>query len=176
MIFHNSISTFLGSLIPSTRPIRLLSRIQCVSVTIAGLPKTSPMIRLALFRPTPGSLSNASKSSGTCPLYWSRIIFIHALMSLALLFPRPQGRTISSISSTGASAKAFTSGNFSYNFGTIILTLASVHCAARRTLIKSFHASLYSKEQSESGYSFFRRSMTASANSFFLMFGKQSFL
>src|SRR5699024_6261088 len=34
MIFHRAISTFFGSLILSTRPIRLLSRIQCVSVTM----------------------------------------------------------------------------------------------------------------------------------------------
>ena len=61
MIFHRAISTFFGSLIPSTSPIRLQSRMQCVSVTIAGLPKTSPMIRLALLRPTPGSFKSASK-------------------------------------------------------------------------------------------------------------------
>ena len=38
----SSISTFFGSLIPSTRPIRLQSLMQCVSVTIAGLPNTIP--------------------------------------------------------------------------------------------------------------------------------------
>ena len=69
-------------------------------------------------------------------------IRMQALISLALLFPSPQGRTISSISSTGASAKALTSGNFSYSLGTIIFTRASVHCAASRTLTSSFQASL----------------------------------
>ena len=142
MIFHNSISTFFGSLIWSTRPIRLHRRMQCVSVTMAGFPKTSPIIRLALLRPTPGSFNRALKSFGTFPPYTSRSIRMQALISLALLFPSPQGRTISSISSTGASAKALTSGNFSYSLGTIIFTRASVHCAASRTLTSSFQASL----------------------------------
>ena len=38
-----------------------------VSVTIAGSPKTSPIIRLALFRPTPGNFRMASKSFGILP-------------------------------------------------------------------------------------------------------------
>ena len=67
MIFQRAISTFLGSFIPSTRPIRLTRRIQWVSVTMAGFPKTSPMIRLALLRPTPGSFKRRSKSSGLFP-------------------------------------------------------------------------------------------------------------
>ena len=62
---------FFGSLIPSTSPIRLQSRMQCVSVTIAGLPKTSPMIRLALLRPTPGSFKSASKVVGMLSSYCS---------------------------------------------------------------------------------------------------------
>ena len=67
MIFQRAISTFFGSLIPSTRPIRFVRRIQWVSVTIAGFPNTSPIIRFALFLPTPGSFKRASKSSGTFP-------------------------------------------------------------------------------------------------------------
>ena len=113
MIFQSAFSTFAGSLMSSTRPIRLHSRMQCVSVTIAGFPNTSPMTRLALFRPTPGSARISSKVSGTFPPYFSFSTFMHAEMSLALLCPRPQGLTISSIASTGASASAFTEGNFS---------------------------------------------------------------
>ena len=37
-IFQSAISTFLGSFILSTNPIRLVILIQCVSVTIAGFP------------------------------------------------------------------------------------------------------------------------------------------
>ena len=147
-----------------------------MSVTIAGFPKTSPMIRFALFLPTPGSFKRASKSSGTFPPYCSHKIFIHALISRALLFPSPHGLTISSISSTGASASAFTSGNFSYNFSTTIFTLASVHCAAKRTLTRSFHAWSYSRLHPASGYSFFRRSITSLASSFFLMVSLTSLL
>ena len=44
-------------------------RMQCVSVTIAGFSKTSPIIRFALFRPTPGNFNNSSKSSGTLQSY-----------------------------------------------------------------------------------------------------------
>ena len=38
-----------------------------VSVRLAGFPNTSPIIRLALLRPTPGNFKSASKSSGTLP-------------------------------------------------------------------------------------------------------------
>ena len=66
--FQRAISTFFGSLMLSTNPIRFTRRIQWVSVTMAGFPNTSPMIRLALFLPTPGSFKRALKSSGTFPL------------------------------------------------------------------------------------------------------------
>ena len=72
---------FFGSLMLSTSPIRFTRRIQWVSVTMAGFPNTSPMIRLALFLPTPGRARSASKSSGTFPLYFSWRIFIQALIS-----------------------------------------------------------------------------------------------
>ena len=65
---------------------------------------------------------------------------MQALISLALLGPRPQGLTIFSISSAVVSASAATDGNFSYNLGVIWSTLASVHWAARRTLTSSCHA------------------------------------
>ena len=125
---------------PSTSPIRLTSLIQCVSVTIAGFPKTSPIMRFALFLPTPGSFSSSSKSSGTFPSYFSLSIFIQALISFALLCPSPHGFTISSISSTEACASASTSGYFSNKPSTTTFTLASVHCAASLTLTRSFHA------------------------------------
>ena len=89
--FQRAISTFLGSFMPSTNPIRFTRRMQWVSVTMAGFPNTSPMIRLALLRPTPGSFNRSSKVSGTCPPYCSFKIRIQALISLALLRPRPQG-------------------------------------------------------------------------------------
>ena len=66
---------------------------------------------------------------------------MHALMSLALLFPSPQGFTIASISSGVAAASAAMSGYLAYRSCTTTLTLASVHCAASRTLTNSFQAS-----------------------------------
>ena len=87
MIFHSAISTFCGSLMPSTRPILLHRRMQWVSVTMAGLPNTSPMIRFALFRPTPGSASSSSKVVGTLQSYRSRSIRIQAEISRAWSVP-----------------------------------------------------------------------------------------
>lgn len=136
--FHLYFLRFLDS-IYQTDPVTESDAMRIV--TIAGLPNTSPMIRFALFLPTPGSFNNLLKSSGTFPPYSSRSIRIQALISLALLFPSPHGLTISSISSGVASASALTSGYFAYKPSTTTLTLASVHCAARRTLTSSFHAS-----------------------------------
>ena len=154
---------------PSTSPIRLVRRMQWVSVTMAGLPNTSPIMRLALFLPTPGSFSNLSKSSGTCPSY-STSIFIHLCMSLALLFPSPQGFTISSISSGDASANAWGDGYLAKRSFTTIFTLASVHWAASLTLTRSFHASSYWRVQSASGYSSASRSSICLALCFLVIY------
>ena len=78
--------------------------------------------------------------SGTFPPYSSWSIFMHFEMSRALLGPRPQGRTISSISPTGASARAAAVGNFSYSRGVTISTRLSVHWAASLTLTSSCQA------------------------------------
>ena len=51
------------------RDISACMRMQWVSVTMAGLPNTSPMMRFALLRPTPGKASNSSKVLGTRQLY-----------------------------------------------------------------------------------------------------------
>ena len=57
-------------------------------------------------------LQKCVKSSGTWLWYSSRSMRMQALMSRALLFPRPHGRTISSISSGVAFASASISGYF----------------------------------------------------------------
>ena len=98
------------------------------------------MIRLALFLPTPGRLKIDLKSVGMLQSYSSLKTFMHLLISLALLFPSPHGRTISSISATSAAANASTVGYFSNNPLTTTLTLASVHWAASLTLTNNFHA------------------------------------
>ena len=139
-IFQSAISTFCGSLMPSTRPILLHRRMQWVSVTMAGLPNTSPMMRFALLRPTPGSASSSSKVVGTLQSYLSRSIRIQAEMSRALLRPSPQGLTMASMSSGSASASAATDGYFANRSCTTIFTRASVHWAASRTLTSSCQA------------------------------------
>ena len=66
--------------------------------------------------------------------------------------PVPQGFTISVMSSNGASARAFIVGYFAKSIGVIIFTLASVHCAARRTLTSSCHAFEVSRVHWAIGY------------------------
>ena len=148
---------------------------QWVSVTMAGSPNTSPMIRFALFLPTPGSDKRASKSLGTFPSYFSHSIFIQALISFALLCPSPQGFTILSMSSTDASASSAGVLYFANSSCTTTLTLASVHCAASLTLTSSFQASSYSRLHSASGYSFLSRSMIESASFCFAVCAAISF-
>ena len=77
---------------------------------MAGLPNTSPMIRLALLRPTPGSASSSSKVVGTWQLYLSRSMRMQAEISRALECPSPQGLTMASMSSGSAAASAATLG------------------------------------------------------------------
>ncbi len=62
---------------------------------------------------------------------------MHATMSRALLFPRPHGRMIDSTASTSAPASASIVGYVAKRSGTVWLTLASVHCAASLTLMRS---------------------------------------
>ena len=146
-------------------------RMQCVSVTIAGFPNTSPIMRLALFLPTPGSFNRALKSSGTCPPYSSRSIFIQALMSRALLCnPRPHGFTIASMSSTGASRQCrhiwiFLKQSLDYHIDTRIGTLR------RRTdTDQQLHADCSPAYSPHPDILFFRRSITSNASSSFVMF------
>ena len=87
-----------------------------------GLPNTSPMIRFALLRPTPGSASSSSKVVGTLQSYLSRSIRIQAEMSRALLRPSPQGLTMASMSSGSAPASAATDGYFANRSCTTIFT------------------------------------------------------
>ena len=142
---------------------------QCVSVTMAGLPYTSPIIRLALFLPTPGSFSRSVILSGTRPPKSSRSILMQALISRALLFPRPHGRTISSMSETSASARASMEGYFLNKSTTTTFTRASVHWAASLTDTRSFQASSYSRVQSVRGYAVFSLFITSMANFSFVI-------
>ena len=62
------VSVLTGSLVPSVRPSRPVIRMQWVSATTTpGVRYTSPKIRLAVLRPTPGSFSSCSMVSGTLP-------------------------------------------------------------------------------------------------------------
>ena len=93
-----------------------------------------------LYASTSDNKNYTSKSSGTLQSYLSRSIRIQALISRALLRPSPQGRTISSIFSGSAAAKAATFGYLANRSCTTTFTRASVHCAARRTSTSSCQA------------------------------------
>ena len=57
---------FLWIFDPIHQSIRFTNRIQCISVTIAGLPNTSPMIRFALLRPHRADAVGHQNPLGLC--------------------------------------------------------------------------------------------------------------
>src|SRR3546814_7539586 len=61
----------------------------CVSTAKVSAPKAQFMTTLAVFRPTPGSVCNSSRSAGTSPSYWSTSIWLSAMTFFALLLKRP---------------------------------------------------------------------------------------
>ena len=127
-------STLPGSLVPSVRPSRPVMRMQWVSATTTpGVWYTSPRIRLAVLRPTPGSLSSSSMVSGTLPPYSSTSMRAAATMSRALARKKPVERIYSSTSVTSASARDSRVGKRAKRAGVTMLTRSSVHWAARRT-------------------------------------------
>ena len=93
----------------------------------------SPRMRLAVLRPTPGSLSSSSMVPGTLPPYSSSSIWEAATMSRALARKKPVERMYSSTSATSASARDSRVGKRAKRAGVIWFTRSSVHWAARRT-------------------------------------------
>ena len=88
---RSAISIFTGSFTSSTSPIRFESRMQWVSTTVEpGTRYTSPRIRFAVLRPTPGSAVSSSIVSGTLPPCFSSSICAQATMSRALARKKPQ--------------------------------------------------------------------------------------
>ena len=74
---------------PGARPVRLPTRKMCVSTAIVGSPKATLSTTLAVLRPTPGSVSSASRSRGTSPPCSSTSIRDSAMMFFALVRKRP---------------------------------------------------------------------------------------
>ena len=109
-------------------------RMQCVSTTTEpGTRYTSPRMRLAVLRPTPGSAVSSSIVEGTLPPCFSSSTCAQATMSRALARKKPQEWTYVSTSSTSAPAKASSVGKRAKSAGVMRLTRSSVHWAARRT-------------------------------------------
>lgn len=115
-------------------------------MTIAGWLKTSPMMRLAVFLPTPGRRVSSSIEFGTVQLYSSRSIMHILTMSLALVLYNPQDFIISPTSLAFAFAKSVIDLYFSNNAGVTMFTRLSVHCAERRVAMSSSWGALATSE------------------------------
>ena len=133
-ISRSCFSTLPGSLVPSVRPRRPEIRMQWVSATTTpGVWNTSPKIRLAVLRPTPGSATSSSMVPGTFPPCWDRSIWAHSTRSRLLARKNPQEWMYSPTSSTSAWAKASRVGKRAKRAGVTWLTRSSVHWADSRT-------------------------------------------
>ena len=94
-------------MVPSVRPKRPEMRIQWVSATTTpGALWISPRTRLAVLRPTPGSLSSSSMVAGTRPPYCSTSIRAAATISRALARKKPVEWMYASTSDTSAPARS----------------------------------------------------------------------
>jgi len=105
MTFHMIFGVIISAVyVFFAKPILLVSLITWVSHTYAGFPYKSPQIRLAVFLPTPGSLTSSSMVSGTVLLYSSLSIMHISTISAAFVLYSPQLLIISATESTSAEA------------------------------------------------------------------------
>ena len=143
---------------------------QWVSTTTApSIPKISPITRLAVFLPIPGSAISASRLSGTSPSYCSHNTRAIAMISLDLVLYRPQDLIYSASSSGVLSAKSRAQVYRSNSAGVTIFTRASVHWADSRVATRHCSGSVYCSEQIESGYSALSASTASRAICFFVI-------
>ena len=94
----------------SVQPKRLASRPKWVSTVMPGMPKALPSTTLAVFRPTPGSVTRSSSRPGTSPSYSSTSRLHSAIRFLALARKNPVGLMMASSSAGSASAMLRASG------------------------------------------------------------------
>ncbi len=81
-----------------------------MSTVIPGIPNAFPSTTLAVFRPTPGSVTRSSSRPGTTPSYSSTSRVDSARRFLALARKKPVGLMIASSSAVSASAMLRASG------------------------------------------------------------------
>ena len=95
--------------------------------------------KIGLFRPTPGRESRHPKSSGTQPSYSSQQHLHTGADITRLTFSKPTGCTYIFQFLPALLSKCLHRRISCKRSCTTTFTLASVHCAARRTLTSSMH-------------------------------------
>ena len=137
-ILRKSRSTLVGSEC-FVKPNRYDTRLQCVSTIIPGLPKPSPISRLAVLRPIPGRFTSVSKSPGISPPCFSSSAAHNARMFLALFLKKPADRISFSSVACGVFAQSLADVYFLKSGGVMTLTRLSVHCAERIAAMANGH-------------------------------------
>ncbi len=125
-IFFIISSDTLSGVLPSARPIRLVTLKTWVSTGKAGISKASTNTTDAVFLPTPGRDMSSSMLLGTWPPYLSLKTLSILYIFFALFLYRPICLIFSSISSWESFKKLSKSGYSLYKFSVTLLTLLSV--------------------------------------------------
>ena len=145
----SSCSTLTGSL-SSVRPNRLLSRRTCVSTGSPGRSKATLRTTLAVFRPTPGTVTKSSSLVGTSPPNRCSSAAAIPMRLRALARKKPVEWMISSSSSGLARAKEAGSGYAPKRAGVTMFTRTSVLCADRIVAASSWNGESWSSAQRSS--------------------------
>ena len=111
------------------KPRRRETRRTCRSTGKPGTLSACPNTTLAVFRPTPGSLTSDFIDAGTVPSWSSASSAAAPLRDRALERKNPVGLTNVSSSSRSASASDLGFGNLLNRSGVTLFTRSSVHCA-----------------------------------------------
>src|SRR5688572_30692282 len=136
-------STSLG-VFPGAIFVRFATRKMCVSTAIVGSPKIVLRTTFAVFRPTPGNASSASREHGTSPPCLCAMEVAVAMMFFALAFHRPMVRMYFESPSTPRAAMASGVRATGNSLRVTAFTLLSVACAERITATSNSNGVWYS--------------------------------
>ncbi len=112
----------------------------CVSTAMVAWPKATLSTTFAVFRPTPGRASRASRSPGTSPPWRSSSRRASAATFFALACHSPIERICAPMPASPSCAMAAASGAAANSAGVTLFTAASVVCAERTTATRSWNA------------------------------------
>ena len=118
-------------------PVRLATRKMWVSTAMVGSPKAVLSTTLAVLRPTPGSVSSASRVRGTSPPYSATSFRDSATRFFALVRKRPMVRMMSVIAGSPSATIFSGVSALANSAGVALLTPASVACADSTTATSS---------------------------------------